>query len=1102
MSDEDRIEDVPVVPARRSFFERVSVVWLIPILALVVALGIAWQTWAERGPTIDIHFRNAAGITQGETQLRYRDVVVGTVEEVDFANGLDEVLVTVRVTQTVAPYIDEEASFWVVRPEVTTQGVTGLETVLSGVYIAGQWDNEPGSEVRDFTGLAHPPLNEGVQPGLSFYLRTSGTSLTGNTPLLYKGVEVGRVGPARVSEDGVTVEAEAFIEAPYDNLITESTRFWDSSGFSFTLGSAGAALNFDSIASLIAGGVSFDTFVAGGTIAEPGDVFEVYPERGLARASVFNRRDGVELTLSAIFDEDVTGLAAGAPVELEGLRIGEVTGLNGIADAGSPGDSAVRLQVVFAIQPARLGFDGEGSETEALEFFAQQAALGLRARLATANLLTGGLKVELVRPDDLAAGALIEPPGEYPILPTAPSDLIDVGATAEGTLARIDALPIEELLQSVIVFLDEAGSLVGSDEVQQVPGELAGLLGNLRGVTGASEVQALPAQIGAVMTDLERSLDQISTLVAELDEAQAAERVLAAIDSVSAAAAGVETSAEGLPELVAEITALAEEARGLGLPALGQRAEAVLASAQTLVGGEAAQALPAQVGAALAEVTSAADAVDELIGTLNEAQTAERIAAAADAAAAALQAARPGLEGVPRLVDELTAVAQEARAMGLPALGQRAGELVASAQALVGGEAAQALPAQVNAALAEVTDAAGSVEELIGTLNDAQTAERLAAAADAAAAALEAARPGLEGVPALVDELTAVAQEARGLGLPALGQQASALVASAQNLLGSEATQALPAEIDAALGDVSAVATELQAFVAGVNEGGTAERLAAAADAAAGALEAARPGLEGVPALVDELTLLAGEARSMGLPALGQEASQLVANAQALIGGEAAQGLPAQASAALAELTAATTSANRIIAELSDAEVATQLTAAIENAAAALDSVETSAAGLPELVDEARALVARANSLPLETFGAEAERFAASAADLVASADAQALPGQLNGALAELSSALADLREGGAIANTNATLDSARAAADAIAAASADLPALVARADQLAATASSVLTGFDTEAPALREARSALREITRAAQAVSELARAIERQPNSLILGR
>lgn len=128
---------------RKSLFRNLSFVWLVPLVALGVSLGIAWQNYADRGTLIEIAFRNASGVVAGETTLRYRDVVVGTVEDVRFTSDLGQVLVYVRVDNDVAPFIDDEATFWVVRPEVSARGISGLSTVLSGVYIEGAWDNMP-----------------------------------------------------------------------------------------------------------------------------------------------------------------------------------------------------------------------------------------------------------------------------------------------------------------------------------------------------------------------------------------------------------------------------------------------------------------------------------------------------------------------------------------------------------------------------------------------------------------------------------------------------------------------------------------------------------------------------------------------------------------------------------------------------------------------------------------------------------------------------------------------------------------------------------------------------------------------------------------------
>ena len=121
-----------VSPARPSVWRNLSFVWLVPILALALSLGLAWRSLADRGELIEITFANASGVTPGETELKYRDVVVGTVETVTFTDDLEKVLVRARVDKKVAPYLDTDTEFWVVRPQVTTRGVSGLSTVLSG----------------------------------------------------------------------------------------------------------------------------------------------------------------------------------------------------------------------------------------------------------------------------------------------------------------------------------------------------------------------------------------------------------------------------------------------------------------------------------------------------------------------------------------------------------------------------------------------------------------------------------------------------------------------------------------------------------------------------------------------------------------------------------------------------------------------------------------------------------------------------------------------------------------------------------------------------------------------------------------------------------
>ena len=354
----DQPPEIPIRSVRASLFERASVVWLVPLAALLIALGVAWQSYSDRGPLIEIAFESAAGMSPGETVLRYRDVDVGLVEDLAFSPNLDRVLASVRLDKNIADFVDEGSQFWIIRPEVSVRGVTGLDTVLSGVYIEGSWDAEPGGLATAHDALSDAPLAARDADGLRIVLNASpGAALTEGAPILYKGIEVGRIGKPGLSTDAVSARAEAIIFAPYDQIVTTSTRFWDASGFRFSIGAGGAELDFNSLASLIGGGVVFETIVSGGRPARDGAEFGLFADEGRARASLFNTTEGPVLNLTVVFRENFSGLSVGAPVELEGVRIGEVSSIRGIVDAARFGDEAVRLLTTLALNPERISLD-------------------------------------------------------------------------------------------------------------------------------------------------------------------------------------------------------------------------------------------------------------------------------------------------------------------------------------------------------------------------------------------------------------------------------------------------------------------------------------------------------------------------------------------------------------------------------------------------------------------------------------------------------------------------------------------------------------------------------------------------------------------------
>ncbi|ATI43597.1 paraquat-inducible protein B (plasmid) [Pacificitalea manganoxidans] len=685
----DTPPDLPIAEGHRSIWSRISIVWLIPVIALAIALGVAWQNYSNKGPLIEIVFDSASGVKEGETELRYREVTVGIVEEVGFSSELDKVKVSVRIGPEIADFVDREARFWVVQPEVSARGVTGLTTVLSGVYIEGAWDDKPGGLAVEHEGLSTAPLLRAGQDGLTIQLRAQpGSSLSRGTPILFKGIEVGQIGEPQILTGGVATAAEAVVYAPYSSLISTNTRFWDTTGFSFSIGPGGAELNFSSLASLISGGVAFDTVVSGGEAVPEGSQFDLYPDEGSARTSIFNRDEGQTVNFAVIFDDNVSGLASGAAVELRGVQIGEVENVNGIVDRERFGDDRVRLLATLSLRPARLGLE---SDERAEDFLSDRVAAGLRARLASASILTGGLKVELILTPEAEPAALDMEFDPYPLLPTTENDISDVSATAEGVFQRINELPIEELIGSAIGFLNSATALVSDEKLRQVPADVSNLLGDVRGIVGSEEVQALPAQLASVMTEIEGVSADLRAVVQDLNEAEAVDRLLAAVDNAAQAAQSVTDSTEGVPALIDRVNAIATNVEELPLERLVTELSDLAETADRVLGSEETEDLLVALEGALTEG-------EAMLAEIRQGGSVENLNAAL---ASAGDAAR----------------AVEVAAGDLPALVRRMDVLLGDAQTTLRGfDSDSELNRTARAAAREVEKAAQAIESLARTL--------------------------------------------------------------------------------------------------------------------------------------------------------------------------------------------------------------------------------------------------------------------------------------------------------------------------------------------------------------------------------------------------
>ncbi|WNC74141.1 MlaD family protein [Thalassotalea psychrophila] len=239
----------------------ISAVWLVPVIALLFGLWLIISAVADRGVFVTVEFDNASGIVVGKTEVRYKGLTAGIVKNIEVSPNLNSVIATIEMVSSTQDMLTEQALFWYVTADVSFQGVTGLDTLLSGSYINFQPDfDQKGATQSHFIGLSEEPPLDKTTPGLHLTLETRSLgSIAKNSPVTFKQIKVGYVTAFKYDEDSELVKINVFIEPEYKHLVKENSRFWNASGLNIS-GSltSGVKIKTESLASIIAGGIAFD----------------------------------------------------------------------------------------------------------------------------------------------------------------------------------------------------------------------------------------------------------------------------------------------------------------------------------------------------------------------------------------------------------------------------------------------------------------------------------------------------------------------------------------------------------------------------------------------------------------------------------------------------------------------------------------------------------------------------------------------------------------------------------------------------------------------------------------------------------------------------
>ncbi|MGL5758173.1 intermembrane transport protein PqiB [Plesiomonas sp.] len=474
--------------------KQLSPVWIVPIVAIIIGLWMVYYTFSNQGPLITFTANNAEGIVAGKTEIQSRSVKVGTVQTVKLASDLKHVIITARLNPGTENMLNDQSLFWVVKPEIGREGVTGLSTLLSGAYIELKTGNGKES-TRDFTLLDTPPIAPADAPGLRIELMSDdASSLTVGDVVLYRGYPVGTVEQSEFDLKARKMRYKLFINAPYDSLVTSNVRFWKSSGVSVDLSAQGFRVDMASLSSLVSGGVSFEVpkgWPLGDTIPQ-NTSFELYANQQSITQGLYDKF----IPYVLFFNESVRGLSPGAPVEYRGVRIGTVMNVpyyfnNKLTLAETGGGIPVLIRLEVGRLPDRLTVSELQSDINSA------MKQGMRAMLKTGNLLTGQLFVDLNMVANAPKARVHKDIDGIQVMPTIAGGFSSIEIKVQQVLDKLNKLPVEALLQATTNTTKEMQSTLRSTS------KLANTLDKL--ATQANNEQ-LPKELRATLSELQQTL--------------------------------------------------------------------------------------------------------------------------------------------------------------------------------------------------------------------------------------------------------------------------------------------------------------------------------------------------------------------------------------------------------------------------------------------------------------------------------------------------------------------------------------------------------------------------------------------------------------------
>ena len=517
-------DELPAAVPARTSWGRLPLVWILPAVVVLAGGFVVIREKIAQGTSVEIQFENAEGLEINKTKVRYKDVEIGEVREIRVSDDRKKVIVTADIHRNAKSYLVDDTRFWVVRPRVSGAGVSGLATLVSGAYISV--DIGRATAKRDhFVGLEVPPIVTADLPGREFILHADDLgSLDIGSSVFYRHITAGQVVGYTLDPGGTGVTIKIFINSPFDMYVGGETRFWQASGIDMSVNADGVKLRTESIASILEGGVAYGTPACSSAPRVAADTsFTLFADQERAM-----RPTETEIRpFIMYFGGTLRGLSAGAPVELNGIGVGEVKSVGVEYDERA---GLLAFPVTVELYPQRLLGRAQGPSSARVNSRAMIDSLvahGLRAELKTGNLLTGQKFVSLDMHHDVPKDRVgwADQPAIFPTISNGLDDIQDsVGVIAK----KLSKIPFDQLsarlmaamnsldqtLKSADKFLKNVDSNL-APQVQATLSEAQAALKNAKELLGQDA--PLENDLGSTLLQVSRAAKSISALVDYLE---------------------------------------------------------------------------------------------------------------------------------------------------------------------------------------------------------------------------------------------------------------------------------------------------------------------------------------------------------------------------------------------------------------------------------------------------------------------------------------------------------------------------------------------------------------------------------------------------------